>query len=61
MPNYSLDLNRPMPYKVIDNFDECGRQGVYAGSYEDCLEFIAEQDDSEIIGMYHIVLNLDNG
>jgi len=60
MSKYSLDPNRPTPYVVIDNFDECGRQGVYAGSYEDCEEFIAEQGDSFCIGMYDIVPNWRN-
>ena len=54
---YSLDPNRPTPYKVIDNFDDWGREGVYSGSYEDCQAFIAEQSDSDIIGMYDIILN----
>ena len=55
--NYSLDKNRPTPYVVVDNFDEAGRCGVYAGTYEDCEAFVAEQGDCCIIGMYDIVPN----
>lgn len=55
--SYSLDPNRLTPYKVIDNFDDYGRQGVYSGSYEDCQNFIAEQEDSFCIGMYDIIPN----
>lgn len=55
--SYSLDPNRPTPYKVIDNFDDYGREGVYAGSYNNCNAFIAEQSDSDICGMYDIVPN----
>jgi hypothetical protein len=57
MGNYSLNKNRPQPYMVIDNFDECGREGVYAGSWDDCQAFLAEQDDANICGMYDIVPN----
>ena len=57
MEGYSLDENRPTPYMVIDNFDEWGREGVYSGGYEDCQNFIAEQDDATIAGMYDIVPN----
>ena len=56
--NYSLDPKRPTPYIVIDNFDDCGREGVYAGTYEDCQAFIAEQPDSCICNMYDIVPNI---
>ena len=35
----NLDPNRPTTHVVIDNFDEIGREGVYTGSYEDCVEF----------------------
>lgn len=54
---YSLDLDRPTPYIVIDNFDDWGREGVYAGTYEDCQAFIAEQPDSDMLGMYDIIPN----
>lgn len=54
---YSLDPNRPTPYRVIDNFDDWGREGVYAGTYEDCQAFIAEQPDCNILGMYDIIPN----
>jgi len=55
--NYSLDPDRPTPYIVIDNFDDYGKQGVYAGTQEDCEAFIAEQSDCTIIGMYDIIPN----
>ena len=45
MASYSLDPNRKTPYKVIDNFDEVGKEGVYAGELEDCQNFINEQSD----------------
>lgn len=57
MEKYSLDPNRPTPYVVVDHFDEIGEEGVYAGSYDDCQAFIAEQSDSGIMGMYEIVHN----
>jgi len=57
---YSLDPERKRTHVVIDNFDECGREGVYSGSYEDCMEFIAEQSDANIAGMYDIVPNWRN-
>ena len=55
MSTYSLDLNREMPYLVIDLFDNIGREGVYAGTYEDCRAFIDEQVDD--LGLYKIILN----
>lgn len=55
MSAYSLDLNREMPYLVIDLFDSIGKEGVYAGTYEDCQAFIEEQDDE--FGLYKIILN----
>ena len=55
--SYSLDPKRPTPYIVIDNFDDYGREGVYAGTYEDCQAFIAEQPDSYICCTYDIVPN----
>lgn len=54
---YSLDPNRPTPWKVIDNFDEVGREGIYSGSLEDCQEFLSEQPDCNIAGMYDIKPN----
>ena len=41
--NYSLDPKRDMSYIVIDNFDEVGMEGIYAGTYEDCVMYMAEQ------------------
>ena len=50
--NYSLDPKREMPYIVIDNFDEVGMEGVYAGTYEDCEMYMEEQSKhSSCIGM----------
>ena len=60
MASYSLDPDREMTHVVIDHFDSVGEQGVYAGSYEDCQAFVAEQSDSCIIGMYDIVPNWRN-
>ena len=40
---YNLDPNRETPYKVVDYTYEVGREGIYAGSWEDCQEFLAEQ------------------
>ena len=57
--NYNLDSNRLTPFKVIDNFDEWGREGVYSGSYEDCQNFIASQEDSFCSGMYDIIPNIN--
>jgi hypothetical protein len=53
----NLNPNRKCTHVVIDNFDIVGREGVYSGSYEDCIEFIQEQGDADIIGMYDIVPN----
>ena len=50
--SYSLDPNREMPYMVIDRFDEVGMEGVYAGTYDDCQMYMAEQGKhSSLIGM----------
>lgn len=51
----NLNPNREHTHVVIDNFSTTGREGVYSGSYEDCMEFIQEQGDSDILGMYDIV------
>ena len=56
MKKYSLDINREMPYMVIDRTDEVGMEGVYAGSYDDCQAFLYEQSQYCSIGM-EIVLN----
>ena len=46
---YSLDLNRPTPYIVIDNFDAWGREGVYAGTYEeDVYDYISHKNVTHI-------------
>ena len=60
MASYSLDKDIETPFVVIDYFDECGREGVYEGSREDCQAFIAAQGDSFCIGMYDIVPNWRN-
>lgn len=50
--SYSLDPKREMSYIVIDNFDEVGMEGIYAGTYEDCEMYMAEQaKHSSCIGM----------
>lgn len=43
MKKYSLDPNRELTHKVIDITDEVGREGIYAGSYEDCQAYLEEQ------------------
>lgn len=48
---YSLDPNRETPYKVVDYTDEIGREGIYAGSWEDCQEFLAEQASYGALGL----------
>lgn len=57
MANYSLDPNRPTPYVVVDNTTASGREGVYAGPYEDCVAFMHEQPDSWVVGLYDVVPN----
>lgn len=39
----NLNKNRMMTHRVIDHMDSISKEGVYAGSFEDCQEFIAEQ------------------
>ena len=51
----NLNPNRKHTHVVIDYCSAIGREGVYSGSYDDCIEFIQEQEDSDIIGMYDIV------
>lgn len=41
--SYSLDPKRKTPWMVIDMTTECGMEGVYAGTYEDCEMYMAEQ------------------
>lgn len=41
--SYSLDPNRKRPWIVVDMIDSEGMEGVYAGTYEDCEMYIAEQ------------------
>ena len=54
--SYSLEPNRPTPCVVIDIFDKVGKEGVYAGTQEDCEAFIAENSDGGF-GGYKIVPN----
>jgi len=35
--SYSLDPQRKCPYMVVDYSNEAGMEGVYAGSYDDCV------------------------
>ena len=50
--SYSLDPKRKTPWMVIDMSTEAGEEGVYAGSYEDCEMYMAEQAKySSCIGM----------
>lgn len=53
----NLNPDRKRTHVVIDNIDACGREGVYEGSYEDCLQFLQEQGDADIIGLYEIIPN----
>ena len=41
--SYSLDPKRKTPWMVIDMTTEYGMEGVYAGTYEDCEMYMAEQ------------------
>lgn len=41
--SYSLDPNRDMSWMVVDMTTPEGMEGVYAGTYEDCQMFMAEQ------------------
>ena len=41
--SYSLDPKRPMPYMVIDRTSAVGMEGIYAGSLEDCENYLSEQ------------------
>lgn len=41
--SYSLDPKREMSWLVIDRTSIAGMEGVYAGSYEDCEMYMAEQ------------------
>lgn len=40
----NLDINRKVTHRVIDHIDSIGMEGVYEGSFEDCKDFIAEQE-----------------
>lgn len=40
--SYSLDPKREMSWMVVDDFDEVGREGIYAGTYEDCQMYMEE-------------------
>ena len=55
--SYNLDPKRECPYMVVDYSDEAGMEGIYAGSYEDCIAYLEEQGEScTCLGM-DIVLN----
>ena len=41
--SYSLDPNRKMSWMVVDMMSPEGMEGVYAGTYEDCEMYMAEQ------------------
>ena len=41
--SYSLDPKRKTPWMVIDMTTPEGMEGVYAGTYEDCEMYMAEQ------------------
>lgn len=41
--SYSLDPKRKLSYIVIDITTPEGMEGVYAGTYEDCEMYMAEQ------------------
>ena len=41
--SYSLDPKRKMSWMVIDITTEYGMEGIYAGTYEDCEMYMAEQ------------------
>ena len=41
--SYSLDPKRKCTHMVVDDFDPVGREGIYAGTYEDCVMYMAEQ------------------
>lgn len=50
--SYSLDPKRKTPWMVIDITTEYGMEGIYAGTYEDCEMYMAEQAKcSSCIGM----------
>lgn len=50
--SYSLDSKRKTPWMVIDMTTEEGMEGVYAGTYDDCQQYMAEQaKHSSCIGM----------
>ena len=40
----NLNKNRKVTHKVIDHLDSIGMEGVYEGSFEDCQEFVSEQE-----------------
>lgn len=40
----NLDINRKVTHRVIDHIDSIGMEGVYEGSFNDCQDFIAEQE-----------------
>lgn len=40
--NYSLNPKRKITHLVIDDTDEVGREGIYGGSYDDCIAYVSE-------------------
>lgn len=40
--SYSLDPKRKITHLVIDDTDEVGREGIYGGSYGDCVAYVQE-------------------
>ena len=50
--SYSLDPNRKMSWMVVDRTTPEGMEGVYSGTYEDCVMYLAEQSKhSSCIGI----------
>ena len=50
--SYSLDPKRKLSHIVIDITTPEGMEGVYAGTYEDCEMYMAEQaKHSSCVGM----------
>lgn len=40
--SYSLNPKRKITHLVIDDTDEVGREGIYGGSYDDCIAYVSE-------------------
>lgn len=41
--SYSLDPKRKTPWMVVDITTPEGMEGIYAGSYDDCMAYLEEQ------------------